>query len=431
MQLGNTPDFPIDYLGAIAAGLVPIPTSSHLTTGEVARIIDVLRPAAILSAPDVASAPHPRVIDLDALRAMRDLSPCAYDIGEPDRLAYVIYTSGTSGQLRAAGHAHRAIWALQMMIRGWYGLGPDDRLMHASAFNWTYTLGTGLMDPWTMGATSLIAEPGTDLCQLPALMAENEVSIFTATQGVYRKILNQAAMPRMPRLRHGLSAGEKLSHPVRAAWNAATGTLIYETYGMPECSTFVSVSPDYPAHDDCIGRPQPGRRVVIVDPEGMPLPLGDDGIIAVHKRGPGLMLGYLNAPEEIAARFRGEWFLTGDRWVMAKDGLITCLGRNDDMMNAGGYRVSPMEVEAALSQHEGIDHVGVTEVAFKDDVRAIAAFYTGPVPITEDNLWDFAETRLARYKRPRIYVHLDELLTGANGKLLRRALRAHYQARPQ
>ena len=89
---------------------------------------------------------------------MRDLPPADFDMGDPDRLAYIIYTSGTSGVPRGVCHAHRAIWARQMMMQGWYGLRPEDRLLHAGAFNWTYTLGTGLMDPWTMGATALIPE---------------------------------------------------------------------------------------------------------------------------------------------------------------------------------------------------------------------------------------------------------------------------------
>ena len=130
---------------------------------------------------------------------------------------------------------------------------------------------------------------------------------------------------------------------------------------------------------------------------------------------------------------RGEWFLTGDQGAMDADGHVTYLGRADDMMNAGGFRVSPLEVEAAL--HHASRHrpqVGVTDIEVKPDVRIIAAFYTGPRAIDEDVLKAFAAERLARYKQPRAYVHLDALPTGANGKLLRRALRGMfpYKRRP-
>ena len=135
MRLGNSVEFPIAYLGAIAAGIVPVPTSSQLTEDEVAAMVADLSPAAILRDPGVAGVPPsqngPREIGLDQLTSMRDLPPCAYDMGDPDRLAYIIYTSGTSGSPRAVMHAHRAIWARQMMIDSWYELTEADRLLHA------------------------------------------------------------------------------------------------------------------------------------------------------------------------------------------------------------------------------------------------------------------------------------------------------------
>ncbi|MDK3072867.1 class I adenylate-forming enzyme family protein [Sedimentitalea sp. JM2-8] len=428
MRLGNTIDFPIAYLGAIAAGLVPVPTSSQLTESETAKMIAELSVAAVLHDPDVACAAHPRMITLDALRAMRDQPPCAWDKGDPNRLAYVVYTSGTSGKPRAVAHAHRAIWARRMMIDGWYGLTPQDRLLHAGAFNWTYTLGTGLMDPWTIGATALIPEQGTDLADLPKLMKTHEATIFAAAPGVYRKFLSDRTHLDLPHLRHGLSAGEKLSRHLAGLWHRATGTEIYEAYGMSECSTFISTSPSQPARGDALGRPQQGRRVAIVDADG-PVPQGQEGVIAVHREDPGLMLGYLNAPDEAADRMQGDWFLTGDLGAMAADGQISYLGRNDDMMNAGGYRVSPLEVETVLSGHPGITQAGVTDIEIKEDTRIIAAFYTGPAALDDAVLRTYVQDKLARYKQPRAYIHLPALPVSANGKLLRRALHAYFKAK--
>ena len=172
MRLGNSVEFPIAYLGAIAVGVIPVPTSAQLTEPETAQMISDLSPAAVLRDPSIACAPHPKQVELDQLTRMRDLPPAAFAMGDPNRLAYVVYTSGTSGNPRAVAHAHRAIWARQMMVDGWYGLRENDRLCHAGAFNWTYTLGTGLMDPWTIGATALIPHPDTELANLPALLAE-------------------------------------------------------------------------------------------------------------------------------------------------------------------------------------------------------------------------------------------------------------------
>ncbi|WP_417724992.1 class I adenylate-forming enzyme family protein [Salipiger sp.] len=425
MRLGNTVDFPIAYLGAIAAGIVPVPTSSQLTEREVAGMIAQLSPAAILRAEGVAcpqtSVP---VQGPEVYEAWHDLPPAPYDRGDPERLAYIIYTSGTSGTPRAVGHAHRAIWARQMMMEGWYGLRPDDRLLHAGAFNWTYTLGTGLMDPWTMGATALIPAAGTDAAQLALLMKRNDASVFASAPGVYRNILKYP-VPPLPKLRHGLAAGEKLGEPIRDAWREATGTEIFEAYGMSECSTFISSAPGRTAVPGTLGTPQPGRRIAILGEDAAPVPLGEPGTIAVHRSDPGLMLRYVGAPEETAAKYAGDWFLTGDQGAMDGDGRIAYLGRGDDMMNAGGYRVSPLEVEAALADLPGVTEIGVTDVQVKDGVSIVAAFYVAASALDEAVLKARAAERLARYKQPRAYVRLDALPRNPNGKLIRKALKDH------
>ena len=234
----------------------------------------------------------------------------------------------------------------------------------------------------------------------------------------------------LPDLRHGLSAGEKLSHHHHKQWVQVTGTELFEAYGMSECSTFISSSPSHPARGDALGQPQPGRRIAIVGPNG-PVPQGQEGTIAVHRDDPGLMLTYLNATAEAAARMQGNWFLTGDQGAMAADGQIIYLGRDDDMMNAGGYRVSPIEVEAALSPHPGITQVGAATVEVKRDTSIIVAFYTGPEQLDEAVLRTYVSDKLARYKQPRTFVHLSALPTGGNGKLLRRALPAYFKATPE
>jgi acyl-coenzyme A synthetase/AMP-(fatty) acid ligase len=157
------------------------------------------------------------------------------------------------------------------------------------------------------------------------------------------------------------------------------------------------------------------------------VPRGTPGTLSVSRRDPGLFLGYLDAEAETLSRFRGEWFLTGDAVVMAASGAISYLGRDDDMMNAGGYRVSPLEVEAAMAAHPGLRDCAAVEMRLKADVTVIALAYTGdPVPAAA--LQAFAAARLARYKQPRLWRHVTALPRGANGKLLRSALRRDLEA---
>lgn len=426
MRLGNTVDFPLVFLAAIAVGIVPVPTSSQLTRPEVERIIAELNPAGIVRDPSVASGNHPREVLQQDLEALQACPPADYRLYAPDQMAYIVYTSGTGGTPRAVAHAHRAIWARRMMIRDWYDLGPEDRLLHAGAFNWTFTLGTGLMDPLSVGATAIIPAPDVPLEHLPRVLAETKATIFAAVPGVYRKILKAEHLPDLPHLRHGLCAGEKLSVEVQYGWQARTNTQLYEAFGMSECSTFISSAPHRPSEAGALGMPQEGRRIAILAEDG-PAPLDQPGIIAVHRSDPGLMLGYLHAPEATQSRFQGDWFLTGDRGVMHENGQITYLGRNDDMMNAGGFRVSPMEVEKAFASLDGIKEFTASEVEVKPGVSIIVGFFTGREDVTEADLQAFADRELAEYKRPKAYLRLAEFPTNPNGKLLRRALPQLFQ----
>ncbi|MGR3290705.1 MAG: class I adenylate-forming enzyme family protein, partial [Paracoccaceae bacterium] len=216
LRLGNTVDFPVVYLAAISVGVIPVPTSSQLSVPEISQIFAQLSPAMIvadtgISLPENCDVP---IIFQNSLREMREL-PLADPIqGDPNRAAYIFFTSGTSGRARGVVHAHRAVWARRMMWQGWYGLSSDDRLLHAGAFNWTYTLGTGLMDPWAIGATALIPASGTVVADIPGILAKHKVTIFAAAPGIYRQML-RSDIPALPDLRHGLSAGEKLPDATR------------------------------------------------------------------------------------------------------------------------------------------------------------------------------------------------------------------------
>ena len=424
LRLGNSADFPITYLACIAVDLIPVPLSAQLTAPEVAKISANIQPALTIQSDETPVASG-AVLNANTLQSLYNNPPAAYAMGDPNRPAYIIHTSGTSGQARGVIHAHRAVWARQMMWDGWYGLQQSDRLLHAGAFNWTYTLGTGLMDPWALGATALIPACGTDAGTLPALLAQYNATIFAAAPGVYRRFL-RAVVPALPHLRHGLSAGEKLPEDTAILWRKLTGTDIHEAFGMSECSTFISGSPTRPAPAGASGYPQDGRRVAMIQ-NGAPVLAGQIGAIAIHRADQGLMLGYLNAPEETAAKYDGDWFLTGDMGQMDAGGAVTYAGRADDMMNAGGYRVSPIEVEDALTAHPLIHEAAAAEVKIKQDVCVIAAFYTSADVIDDSELAAFCAENLAGYKRPRLFIRVETLPRGANNKLLRRVLRQDWE----
>lgn len=415
LRLGNSPAYPVAYLGAIAAGLVPVATSPLLTQPEIDRMAALVRPRATLADPDLP-VPDGTVWPAD-LPAWEAAPPCKWHLGDPDREGYVVFTSGTSGVPLPVRHAHRAILARASMHDGWEGLTASDRVLHAGAFNWTYTMGTGLLDPWTLGATALILGPRATAEQLPLLIRRHDVTILAAAPTHFRRLLREP-LPDFPRLRHALSAGESLSPALRRAWQHATGTDIHEALGMSEISTFISGSPGRPAPEGATGFPQPGRRIAVLGPDGKPLPPGEVGVLAVSTRDPGLMLGYEGHPAP-----QGDWFQTGDLVHQGWDGAIHYQGRADQMMNPGGIRVSPREVEQALADLPGVSDLAVVEVEVSEGSRVIACFYAGG-PLPERTAAAFAAERLARYKQPRIWAHLPALPRTSTGKIDRRALAA-------
>ncbi|WP_368183535.1 class I adenylate-forming enzyme family protein [Aestuariibius sp. HNIBRBA575] len=427
LRLGNDVDFPLAFLGAIAAGLVPVPTSSQLTKGEINLIADDVEPALVIAGRGLTLPDHPaQVIDTDHLHAFHRLPPSDFQMGEPNRPAYIVFTSGTSGTPRGVIHAHRAIWARRMMFEGWEGLTKDDRLLHAGAFNWTYTLGTGLLDPWTLAATALIPASGIGIDRIAVLLNRYNASIFAAAPGVYRKLLKSPHLD-VAQLRHGLCAGEKLPESLRQKWETATQTPLFEAFGMSECSTFISGSPAKPAPPNTLGYPQQGRNVAIVNAQG-PVPMGQTGMIAIDRNDPGVMLGYLNAAQDTQNRFQDQWFLTGDVGSMSQDGAITYHGRDDDMMNAGGYRVSPIEVESAFNTHPHIQECAAVELPVRSDASVIGLFYVSDQALDEADIKAYLQERLAHYKCPRLITPVSSLPRGGNNKLLRRALRQSWEA---
>ncbi len=436
IRLRNRTPYALAFFGAIAGGLVPISISPDLTGRELGFVLSDSEAAGIVldeTLPHDAFEPGLAIIPEAGLVRAAEAGPeTGYADTAADDPAFLIYTSGTTAAPKGVLHAHRSAWGRRPMYRGWYGITPADRLMHAGSFNWTYTLGTGLTDPWANGATAIVYTGEKDPSLWPRLMRDQGVSIFAAVPGVYRQILKYGnfAQDSLPLLRHGLTAGEALTSAVATEWLERTGTVLYEALGQSEISTYISNAPGIAPKPGKVGRPQPGRCVVILEDVGRggePLAEGAEGLVAVHRSDPGLMLGYWMWPDEERVVLRGVWFIGGDAGVMDEEGYIAHLGRHNDLMNAGGFRVSPAEVEHELGKHPAVAEVAVTEVAVRDGVSIIAAFVVardaGGSALAE-SLGSFASTVLAAYKCPKEYVFVEALPKTPNGKVKRGDLKS-------
>lgn len=433
IRMGNTSDYALLFFGAIAAGAVPLPSSAQLTADEVQFLL-IDSGAEFLAVSDDLAVPTPpgvRVLGTSDLAALRDNLPNAYAATAADDPAFLVYTSGTTGRPKGVLHAQRSAWGRRPMYQGWYGMQADDVMLHAGAFNWTYTLGVGLTDPWAHAATTVLYNGVRDVTVWPLLMEKYRATLFAAVPGLYRQILkyNDLSAFDLSSLRHGLTAGEALSVSLLEMWRALTGKELYEALGMSECSTYISCSPQVAVKPGSPGKAQAGRCITILPVAGgsQELPVGEIGLLAVHRSDPGLMLGYWNRPEEEQLVYRGDWFIGGDLAQFDSDGYLLYHGRNDDVMNAMGYRVSPLEVEQCLSLHPAVAEVAVTELALGDGLSIIAAFVVARDPDEPDGLdaaplLAYAHAHLAAYKCPREIIFTDTLPRTANGKVLRRKL---------
>jgi acyl-coenzyme A synthetase/AMP-(fatty) acid ligase len=434
IRMGNEANAALAYFAAIAAGYVALLASSQLTFEEA----DFLRRdcgATVLALgaafeSEAHEAPGVIVLRGGDFAALAEYAPLAdYADTTADDPAYLVYTSGTTSQPKGVLHAQRAAWGRRPMRAHWTGLGPGDVMLHAGAINWTYTLGVGIVDPLSAGASAVLYNGRPEPAIWPQLIAAHGATIFAAVPGVYRQILKYGAPESadLSTLRHGLSAGAALPTRLLEEWRARTGKEIYEAFGMSEISTFVSSGPSTPVRADSPGRPQPGRVVAALPQDGgeTPLPPGQTGLLAIARDDPGMMLGYWNRPEEQRAAFRGAWFVSGDLVEFDEDGYMWRHGRADEVMNAGGFRVSPAEVEKCLLAFDHIAEAAAAERPGRDSESTIIKAYVvmrDGAQACEEDLLAHCRAHLAAYKRPRAVVFLDALPRNANGKLNRSAL---------
>lgn len=456
IRLPNSPAYPVAFFGTLRAGCIAVPTSTLLSAEEIGYLLKDAAPQVavlhrsdwpaiggrVLAAPSVKAVllagagplpqvpGEPRVLDLHAALAESEPAPPADT--RADDPAYLVYTSGTTGYPKGVLHAHRSLLGRRPASEHWFDFREGDRILHTGKFNWTYVLGTGLMDPLYRGASVVVREGPNDPAGWIELIARHRCTIFIGVPTIYRQILQKtdAGAADVPTLRHCMCAGEHLSDDVLRRWRERFGVQIHEALGMSECSYYISNPPGRPVRPGSAGLPQPGHVVRLLDEQLHEVPVGEEGMISIRADDPGLFLRYWNQPELTEAAFEGGWFRTGDYARRDAEGYLWFLGRRDDLINSFGYRVSPHEVERVLKGHPGIaDAVVVGEMAGPDKVLVSACVIPAPgASPSEQDVVDYARGRLASYKVPRRVHFMDDFPRTRNGKVLRSRVRALLEA---
>lgn len=346
----------------------------------------------------------------------------------PEDPAVLIYTSGTTGAPKGALHGHRVLMGhLPGVEMSHDFLGQEgDCLWTPADWAWIGGLFDVLMPGLALGvpvAAARMAKFTPDECQ--RIIAEGGVRNIFFPPTALRMLKAEGAV--IAGLRTVASGGEPLGAEMLDWGRAAFGVAINEFYGQTECNMVASsASSLFEARPGCIGKPAPGFEIGVLDGKGQ-LTM-DEGDVAIKRGAASMMLEYWNRPEETAAKFHGDWLITGDRGIWDGD-FLRFVGREDDVITSAGYRIGPSEIEDGLLKHPAVATVGV--VGKPDDLRTeIVKAYVVVKPGFEASdalareLQDFAKARIAKHAYPREIGFLDELPMTVTGKVIRKALKA-------
>lgn len=446
----------LTHLAAWKLGAVSLPLASLFGPEAVSyRIADSGAKIAVVS-PDnrgkVEEAdPELPVVEMgaqfDAL-CSGDPIEAVVDTGRDDP-AYLIYTSGTTGQPKGALLAHGSILGHLSGYELYYEFvdgapmgrhelsvyprSPADPVRHDlmwSPADWAWI--AGLMDvlipSWYFGLPVLVATEDFDPLGAVDLMVRHAVTLAFLPPTALKMMRAAGAGSAELSLRAIFSGGEALGAPMLDWVRANLGCGVNEGYGQTEANVTVGNSERlFPVRPGSMGRAMPGHRVAVLDDHGEPA-IGEVGEIAVKRPDPVMMLGYWNRPDATEARFRGDWFLTGDLGLEDDDGYLWFRSRTDDVIKSMGYRIGPGEIETSLMSHPAVALCAV--VGEPDELRgqvpvAHVVLRAGHEPSDHliAELQHHVRTRLAAHEVPRRIVFAEDLPRTATGKILRRVLR--------
>ncbi|WP_282607359.1 acyl-CoA synthetase [Pelagibius sp. Alg239-R121] len=387
----------------------------------------------VLCIDDLSEGDSNGLLDFHAL-----LEPASSDFTPVETLAedpaLIIYTSGTTGPPKGALHAHRVLLGHLPGVEFPHEFFPqaDDLFWTPADWAWIGGLLDVLLPAWYHGVPVLAHrfakfEPEAAF----SLMAEFKVrNAFMPPTAL--KMMRSVERPRERwdcDLRSIGSGGESLGEELLAWGRETFGLTINEFYGQTECNLVVgNCAGLMPVKPGAMGRAVPGHEVAIVDDAGTPLPQGEEGNIGIQRPDPVMFLRYWNNPEATEKKFVGDWLLTGDRGRLDEDGYFHFVGRDDDVITSGGYRIGPGEIEDCLIKHPAIAMaaaVGIPDPLRTERVKAFVVLnpgFEGGDDLARE-IQAFVKIRLAAHEYPRDVAFVENLPMTTTGKIIRRELR--------
>jgi 4-hydroxybenzoate-CoA ligase len=447
MMMLDTTDFPIVFLGAIRAGVVPVPLNTLLTSDQYAYVLADCRARVLFISEPLLS------VVKDMLGRMPDLEHVIVAgenahgylrlsdaiAGENDRFAtaathadepaFWLYSSGSTGMPKGVRHLHASLAATaETYARQVLGIREDDVGLSAAKLFFAYGLGNALTFPMSVGASTILNAERPTPAVMFALMRKYNPSIFFGVPTLFSAMLNDETLKRErggTRLRICTSAGEALPESVGNSWKARFGVDILDGVGSTELlHIFLSNAPGDIKYG-CSGRPVPGYKVRLVNEAGADVPDGEVGELLVDA--PSAGEGYWNQRSKSRQTFEGHWTRTGDKYIRDADGRYTFCGRSDDMFKVSGIWVSPFEVESALITHPAVLEAAVVPEADPEGLLKPKAFVVLRADTDTNGLHEalkeHVKQKIGPWKYPRWIDVVDSLPKTATGKIQRFKLR--------
>ncbi len=444
--LPNIPEFIVSYYAIQRRGAIAVSLNVMLKRDEVSFILRDSGARALITAPQLLEQVPDNIPTLEGIVASGETTrpgclgyadlasePITSEFPsgriESEDGAAILYTSGTTGQPKGVLLTHGNIVSNAAATGYHTRMTPEDRLLcylplfHCFGQNF-------IMNACVYaGATLLLHERFVPDEILQSAMV-NRASIFLGVPAVYARLLALPGIEKdLESIRYYFTAAAPMPLEVAQRWRERFGHRIYEGYGLTETSPFASYNHDFEYREGSVGTPIEYVKIKVINERGQPVRPGELGEIAI--KGPNVMKGYFNRPEETARAVRDGWFLTGDIGRLDQDGYLYLVDRAKDMVNVSGYKVWPREVEEVLAKHDGLAEaavIGVPDAVSGEAVKAYVVMRAG-VQLTEKNIIDFCRDRIAVYKAPRYVEFIAALPRNPAGKVLKRELRVREMER--
>jgi 4-hydroxybenzoate-CoA ligase len=447
MIMLDTVDFPAVFLGAIRAGVVPVPLNTLLTSEQYAYVLadcrarvlfisEALLPVVKDMVGRMADLDHVVVSGNDAhghkklsVELAGESSSFATAATHPDEPAFWLYSSGSTGMPKGVRHLHSNMAATaDTYAKQVLGIREDDVCLSAAKLFFAYGLGNALTFPMSVGATTVLNSERPTPAVMFALMNKYNPTIFFGVPTLFSAMLNDEAQKHErggTRLRICTSAGEALPESVGNAWKSRFGVDILDGVGSTELlHIFLSNTPDDIKYGTS-GRPVPGYRVRLVNEAGSDVPDGEVGELLVDA--PSAGEGYWNQRSKSRQTFEGHWTRTGDKYIRDAEARYTFCGRSDDMFKVSGIWVSPFEVESALITHPAVLEAAVVPEADPEGLLKPKAFVVLRADANtaglQEALKEYVKQKIGVWKYPRWIDVVDSLPKTATGKIQRFKLR--------